>query len=218
MSYFNLQTGTKHIRQRFDGFLPVVVDLETSGCIAATDGILEIAVVTLRFNDQGYLQPDTVFACNVEPFPGARIDRRSIEVNGINVAQPFRFALSEEFALKQLFDFVRQTVRYQGCRKALLVGHNAHFDLNFIIAASERWQLRKRNPFHSFTCLDTATLSGLNYGITVLARAAKAAGIRFDHRQAHSAVYDVQVTAKLFCQIVNHFDLQNWGGMLPPKF
>lgn len=200
------QVFTKQINQRFDGFLPIVVDLETSGCVAATDAILEIAAVTLRFDEQGHLQLDTTFACNVEPFEGARIDPRSLEVTNINLKQPFRFALTEELALKQLFEFVRQVVRQHQCRKAILVGHNAHFDLNFICTASARWHLRKRNPFHSFSCFDTATLSGLNYGITVLARAAKAAGISFDHNQAHSAVYDAQITAKLFCKIVNQFD------------
>jgi ribonuclease T len=39
----------------------------------------------------------------------------------------------------------------------------------------------------------------------VLARAAIAAGLGWDETQAHSASYDAEVTADLFCDAVNRY-------------
>ena len=41
--------------------------------------------------------------------------------------------------------------------------------------------------------------------VITLAKAAKAAGIEFDSGQAHSAIYDAERTADLFCNIVNRW-------------
>jgi ribonuclease T len=63
----------------------------------------------------------------------------------------------------------------------------------------------KRNPFHPFSSFDTATLCGVAYGQTVLSRAVKAAGLIWDEESAHSAAYDAEITADVFCDIVNRF-------------
>jgi ribonuclease T len=191
------------LRNRFDGFLPVVIDLETSGCVSATDGLLELAAVLVNFDEQGLLKPGELYACHIMPFPGARLDPKALAVNRIDPGHPFRFAIDESQALSELFSFVRQALKTTGCRRAILTGHNAHFDLGFLQAAIQRCDLRKKSPFHSFSCLDTATLAGLMYGKTVLAKALGAAKIPFDHNEAHSAIYDAQCTAQLFCKIVN---------------
>ncbi len=47
------------------------------------------------------------------------------------------------------------------------------------------------------------TLGALAYGQTVLSRAVQAAGLDWDESQAHSAVYDAERTAELFCTIIN---------------
>jgi ribonuclease T len=63
----------------------------------------------------------------------------------------------------------------------------------------------KRNPFHPFSCFDTATLAGVAYGQTVLSRAALAAGLDWESESAHSATYDAERTADIFCAICNQF-------------
>lgn len=199
-----------NLAQRFRGFLPVVVDVETAGFNAYTDALLEIAAVTLTIDDAGQLVPESTFACHVEPFPGANLDPRSLEFTGIDPYHPFRMAVSERVALERVFAPVRERVKQHGCTRAILVGHNPFFDLGFIKAAVERTANRK-NPFHSFTTFDTATLAGLAYGQTVLARAAAACGIEWDHARAHSAVYDAERTAELFCAIVNRWDSLSGG-------
>jgi ribonuclease T len=190
--------------ERFRGFMPVVVDVETGGFDAERDALLEIAVVTLGMDGEGYLHPRPPVFTHVEPFPGARIDPRSLEITGIDPDNPLRGALSERQALDHVFNPVRQAMRESECQRAVLVGHNAAFDLAFLNAAVRRCG-HKRNPFHPFSCFDTATLSGLAYGQTVLSKAVQAAGHTFDGREAHSAIYDAERTAELFCAIVNRW-------------
>ncbi|WP_090355642.1 ribonuclease T [Dyella sp. 333MFSha] len=189
---------------RFRGFLPVIVDVETGGFDSERDALLEIAVVAVTMEPSGLLVPQPAVAANVEPFPGANIDPRSLEITGIDPDHPFRGALPERQALDHVFNAVREAVKASECQRAVLVGHNAAFDLAFLNAAVRRVG-HKRNPFHPFSCFDTATLGGLAYGQTVLSKAVLAAGIPFDSREAHSAIYDAERTAELFCEIVNRW-------------
>ncbi|HEX5789094.1 MAG TPA: ribonuclease T [Woeseiaceae bacterium] len=189
---------------RFRGFLPVIIDVETGGFNCRTDALLEIGAVIVGFDDSGELVRRETIRHHVRPFPGANLELASLAVNGIDPDHPLRPALDERDALGRLFREVRRAIRENGCSRAILVGHNAHFDLGFINEAILRCGI-KRNPFHPFSCFDTATLCGVAFGQTVLSRAAKAAGIPFDEGAAHSAAYDAEVTAEVFCQIVNRF-------------
>ena len=201
----------KHpLAERFRGFLPVVIDVETGGFNARTDAILEIAATALTMDDDGHLRPDATIDFHVEPFPGANLEPAALEFTGIDPLHPERNAQPEMIVFDELFKFVRSKVKYHNCTRAVLVGHNAHFDLNFLLAGSERCNI-KRNPFHPFSVFDTATLSGLAFGHTVLARACQLANIDFNNAEAHSAAYDAEKTAELFCCIVNRWrELGGW--------
>ena len=190
------------ISVRFRGYLPVVVDVETAGFNAQTDALLEIAAVILRMDDDGDLQRTATISCHVEPFEGANLDPKALAFNGIDPHHPFRQALTEKAALDHVFKPIREAVKASGCKRAILVGHNAFFDLGFINAAVERTAY-KRNPFHPFSTFDTVTLAGLAFGQTVLARSVIAAGLPWDGEEAHSAIYDTEKTADLFCSVVN---------------
>lgn len=191
--------------QRFRGYLPVIVDLETGGFDAKTNALLEIAAVLLDMDETGRITPTDTVACHVIPFEGSKLDQAALEFNGIDPYHPFRLAVDEKEALKTVFEQVRNAVKSNQCTRAILVGHNPAFDIAFLNAAVDRTRT-KRNPFHPFGTFDTATLGGLAYGQTVLARAAKAAGLEWDAEQAHSAKYDARMTAELFCRIVNRWE------------
>jgi len=190
---------------RFRGFLPVVVDVETGGFDPKRDALLEIAAVTIRMASDRRLEPAETLACHVAPFPGANLDPKALEFNRIDPDHPFRDAKDEREALRMLFGPIRKAVKASGCNRAILVGHNAAFDLNFLNAAVERTQC-KRNPFHPFSTFDTVSLAGLAYGHTVLAKSAQLAGLSWSNSEAHSAIYDAQKTAELFCRVVNRWD------------
>jgi ribonuclease T len=194
----------KGIADRFRGFLPVVIDVETGGFNPATDALLEISAVLVQLNDAGDLQLGEQSRYLVKPFPGANLEPASLQVTGIDPYHPLRADLDEDEALRRVFREVRREVREHQCKRAVLVGHNSFFDLQFLNAAVERSQI-KRNPFHPFSSFDTATLSGVAFGQTVLARAVEAAGLTWDESRAHSALYDAEMTAKIFCEIVNRF-------------
>ncbi len=198
---------------RFRGYLPVVIDVETAGFNAQTDALLEIAAVTLTMDDDGNLLIDESYEFNVEPFAGANLEKAALDFTGIDPYNPLRGAIPEEEALEKIFKPIRKAVKSHQCKRAILVGHNASFDHGFVTAAAERCDI-KRNPFHPFSTFDTATLAGLAFGHTVLAKSCDLADIDFDGKQAHSALYDTMKTAELFCTIVNRWkDLGGWQMM-----
>ena len=195
---------------RFRGFLPVVVDVETGGFNSETDALLEIGAVILSINEQGRLTPGFSLFHSIIPFQGANIEQAALDITGIDPNDPYRTATNEKEALTSFFNDINDAVKSEYCSRAVLVGHNAHFDLGFLNTAIKRNNIKK-NPFHGFTCFDTATLSGLAYGQTVLAKACKSAQIEFNSDKAHSAIYDAEKTAELFCAIVNKWnDLGGW--------
>ncbi|WP_299179623.1 ribonuclease T [uncultured Neptuniibacter sp.] len=195
---------------RFRGFLPVVVDVETAGFNSRTDALLEIAAVTLTMDENGFLIIDQSFEAQVEPFEGANLERSALDFTGIDPYDPDREAVPEREALEEIFKPVRKSIKAHDCKRAVLVGHNASFDQGFVNAAANRADI-KRNPFHPFSTFDTATLAGLAFGQTVLAKACQVAGIDFDGKKAHSALYDTMKTAELFCIIVNRWkELGGW--------
>lgn len=198
---------TRPIANRFRGFLPVVVDVETAGFNAKTDALLEIAAIILEMDKEANLQIASTHHFHVKPFEGANLEQEALAFNQIDPYHPFRFAITEKEALTSVFRSIRHAIKDNHCSRAILVGHNAFFDLGFINEAAKRCGI-KRNPFHPFSCFDTVSLAGLMYGQTVLARAAKAAGLDWDNSSAHSANYDAERTASLFCKIVNTWSQQ----------
>lgn len=200
----NEKKAKSPIAQRFRGFLPIVIDVETGGFNPNTDALLEIAGVLVEMQEDGTLKRGETWRYHVQPFPGANLEAASLAVNGIDPFHPLRPALPEKEAMTRLLGDIRRAVKDNGCNRAVLVGHNAYFDLNFLNAVIARCDI-KRNPFHPFSCFDTATLGGVALGQTVLAKAAMAAGMEWDSNEAHSAAYDAERTADLFCMICNRF-------------
>lgn len=198
----------KQLNKRFRGYLPVVIDVETAGFNAQTDALLELAAISVHYNDEGLLAPHEQWHYHIKPFEGANLDPKALEFNGIMPDHPFRLALPEAEALQDLFHKINDALDEAKCQRAILVGHNAAFDLSFLQAAVARTGIKK-SPFHAFSCLDTASLSAVAFGQTVLAKSLKAANIPFDLSLAHSALYDADRTTLLFCDIVNRWDRAN---------
>ncbi|CEG59062.1 ribonuclease T [Legionella fallonii] len=197
------------IKERFRGFLPVVVDVETAGIEPKKNALLEMCIVLIDMDEQGLFHRSNSYFEHILPFEGAELDEKSLAFNQIDPYQPLRFAIDEKSALERLFKPINEALKKTHCQRAVLVGHNAWFDLLFVKEAIKRTGVK--SPFHAFTCFDTATLGGLIYGQTVLAKAAKAARIPFDPNEAHSAIYDAEKTADLFCSMIN-----TWRKMVQP--
>ncbi len=199
-----MEVESTPLGNRFRGYLPVVVDIETAGFNAKKNPLLEIAAVIVEPDNEGNLEIREKHSCNIVPFKNSELDEAALKFNGIDPYHPFRMAVDENEALKKIFTPIKKAVKRNECSRAILVGHNPAFDIAFLNAAVNRCQI-KRSPFHPFSCFDTATLGGLVYGQTVLAKVAQAAGLDWDSDKAHSALYDAEKTAELFCIIVNRW-------------
>ncbi len=202
--------ATTHlIKDRFRSYLPVVIDVETGGFEAGKHALLEVAAVIIKMDEYGKLQPGTTVHQHIIPYEGLELDKAALEFTGIDPHNPLRQAVSEQLALTEVFKAIRAEIKASQCKRAIMVAHNAAFDQAFIKASVERNKL-KRDPFHPFSNLDTVSLAALAYGQTVLARACQSAEIDFNPKEAHSALYDAQKTAELFCTIINKW--QTLGG------
>ncbi len=194
--------------KRFRGYLPVVVDIETAGFNAKKHALLEIAAVLVEFDNNSDLTLTERYSTHVIPFKNAELDEAALKFNGIDPHHPFRMAVEELEALQLLFNPIAKALKRNNCKRAILVGHNPAFDIAFLNAAIQRTKI-KRSPFHPFSTFDTATLGGLAYQQTVLSKIVQTAGLTWEDEKAHSALYDAEKTAELFCLIVNrwkHFE------------
>ena len=192
------------LAQRFRGYLPVIIDIETAGFNPKKNALLEIAAVIVEINSHHQLEVTERYTTHVVPFKNSELDPAALKFNGIDPHHPFRMAIDEKEALELLFKPIKLAVKRNECTRAILVGHNPAFDIGFLNAAIHRTQI-KRSPFHPFSTFDTATLGGLAYQQTVLAKIARAAGLDWDNEKAHSALYDAEKTAELFCKIINRW-------------
>jgi len=195
----------KHpLNERFRSYLPVIIDIETAGFDAKKNPLLEIAAVIVEYNEHQELIITESHSAHIIPFENSILDPSALKFTGIDPYHPFRMAITEKEALSKLFTPIKKAVKRNECTRAILVGHNPTFDITFLNAAIERTKF-KRSPFHPFSSFDTATLGGLMYKQTVLAKIGKEAGIEWDNELAHSALYDAQQTAEIFCKIVNRW-------------
>jgi ribonuclease T len=165
---------------------------------------LEIAAVLVEFDGNRDLVITERYSTHVTPFKNAELDEAALKFNGIDPHHPFRMAVEEQDALQLLFEPIAKAIKRNNCKRAILVGHNPAFDIAFLNAAIHRTKI-KRSPFHPFSTFDTATLGGLVYQQTVLSKIVQAAGLTWEDEKAHSALYDAEKTAELFCLIVNRW-------------
>jgi len=192
------------LNERFRGYLPIIIDIETAGFDAKKNPLLEIAAVIVEYDGNQNLITSETHAAHIIPFENSILDPSALKFTGIDPYHPFRMAVTEKEALNKLFKPIKQAVKRNKCTRAILVGHNPTFDITFLNAAINRTKI-KRSPFHPFSSFDTATLGGLMYKQTVLAKIGKEAGMAWDNEQAHSALYDARQTAEIFCKIVNRW-------------
>jgi ribonuclease T len=211
-----MTTSETPLDKRFRGYLPVVVDIETAGFNAKKHAMLEIAAVIVEFDGNQDLVITERYSTHVIPFKNAVLDEAALKFNGIDPYHPFRMAVEEQEALRLLFTPIHKAIKRNHCKRAILVGHNPAFDIGFLNAAIQRTQI-KRSPFHPFSSFDTATLGGLVYQQTVLSKIIQSAGLAWDDKKAHSALYDAEKTAELFCLIINRWKQMEASGISTEK-
>ena len=125
-SFIDNLNQAQSLANRFRGFLPVVIDVETGGFEASQHALLEIAAVTLEMNDEGQLCRQETVSAAVLPHPDLVVEQSALDFTGIDLNDPGRQAIPEKEALRQVFEKVRLGVRENDCTRAVVVAHNAH--------------------------------------------------------------------------------------------
>ena len=143
-----MDTPAIPLAQRFRGYLPVIVDIETSGFNPKKNALLEIAAVIVELNSNNELEITERYSTHVVPFKNSELDAAALKFNGIDPYHPFRMAIDEKDALDMLFKPIKQAVKRNDCTRAILVGHNPAFDIGFLNAAIQT-NTNKTQPFSS---------------------------------------------------------------------
>ena len=158
----------------------VVFDIETTGFSAKSDRIIEIGAVKV---EKGKITDRFSTFVNPEiPIP-FRIEK----LTSINDSMVIDAPKIEE-VLPKFMEF---------CKGAVMVAHNADFDMSFISANCERQGLDC-----DFTIVDTVAMSRyliIGLGRYKLDNVAKALGIVLEHH--HRAVDDAECTALIFLKL-----------------
>ncbi len=158
----------------------VVFDLESTGLSSRYDRIIEIGALRIR---QGAIVDRLSMLINPED---VIISQAASDVSGITMAmvkdQP-TFAESKDKILRFFKD-------------AIVVSHNAPFDMGFMVAAFDRFNLSFKPPV-----IDTLTLSRYLYADANshrLGALAKRLGITYEEDKAHRAIYDAEVLVSIW--------------------
>lgn len=171
-------TGRKN--QGLDGSF-VVFDIETTGFSPVHDRIIEIGAVKVEKGEikerfSSFVNPDVPIPLEIEKLTGIH--------DGMVVDAP----MIEE-ALPHFLEF---------CQDAVLVAHNASFDMSFIIENTHRLGLKKE-----FTYVDTVGIARLllpHQAKHKLDAVAKTLGISLENH--HRAVDDAGATAEIFLKFI----------------
>ena len=171
-------TGRKN--QGLDGSF-VVFDIETTGFSPVHDRIIEIGAVKVEKGEikerfSSFVNPDVPIPLEIEKLTGIH--------DGMVVDAP----MIEE-ALPHFLEF---------CQDAVLVAHNASFDMSFIIENTHRLGLKKE-----FTYVDTVGIARLllpHQAKHKLDAVAKTLGISLENH--HRAVDDAEATAEIFLKFI----------------
>ncbi|MCL2579170.1 MAG: PolC-type DNA polymerase III [Oscillospiraceae bacterium] len=160
----------------------IVFDLETTGLSGSSDRIIEIGAVRLRGGEiverfRSFVDPERTLSAEI------------IKITGIT-DQMLEGAPGEKAAVAAFFDFI-------GSADAVMVAHNAGFDMSFLRAAARRSDIK-----HTLTAIDTVPIARAlfkdlkRYSLDSLVKHFKLGD--FNH---HRADADAGVLAQIFLRI-----------------
>ncbi len=159
----------------------VVFDIETTGFSPVTNRIIEIGAVKVAGGEitdrySTFVNPDVPIPFEIE------------KLTGINDNMVIDSPMIEEI-LPQFLAF---------CEDAVLVAHNANFDMSFIIENAKRLDMERE-----FTYLDTLGLARMLFPSQnkhTLDAMAKILGVSLENH--HRAVDDAEATAQIFVKLL----------------
>ena len=169
----------------------VVLDTETTGLDSETDHLVEIASVKVI---EGKIVDE--FQCLVKC--EAELPQVIRDLTGLTDEDLEKGGISVSQAISYLFDFIGD---------AWIVGHNAAFDIRFLLKACE---INGISPLH-FKAMDTVSIardvlgsSVANYRLETLAR-----HFGISEKQSHRALPDARLTASLYIKLNEKLDSAN---------
>ncbi|MGM9913373.1 PolC-type DNA polymerase III [Floccifex sp.] len=162
----------------------VVFDLETTGLSQRLDKIIEFGAVKMQHRE--VIETKQVFINPKRTIPANISNLTNIHQSDVDKAQPI------EVVLPELLDFIGD---------AILVAHNATFDVGFMNAACRDCGYDEiTNPVIDTLPLAYALLDTKRYNLGAVCRHY---GVGYDGEGAHRADYDARVLSQVLCHMMN---------------
>ncbi len=180
----------------FNNFLPIVIDIETSGFDFKKNAILEVALVIIETNKNNKFKIKNKINYQIKPFRESKININNLSFIKIIPSSILRFSISEYEFIDNIYKLT------QNNKKILFIGHNIFFDISFVKELIKRTNYNK-TIMHDFIFIDTASISSIIYKESSLTKILTKAKINFKYNLLHSAIYDAEKTVELLCKILN---------------
>lgn len=164
----------------------VIFDLETTGLSNRLDEIIEFGAVKMK--DREVIDRKQLFVNPKRSIPAHISSLTHINQSDVDAAKP----------IEDVFDDLKQWIG-----DAVLVAHNATFDVGFMNAAARK--LGK--PEFSNPVIDTLPLAHamLDLKRYRLGNVCRHYGVKYDGEGAHRADYDAEVLSQVLCHMLNAY-------------
>jgi len=180
------------------------LDIETTGVDPEQHGIIEIAAKIF-----GEAREFNSFCRHEGP-----VDLEALKYN-----KAFKNTMTPKYEEKELLEeFCYHLLNLEEKKPFILCGQNIHFDFNFIKTRLKKYGVTGVESLISYRMLDIFTLSktALDLGLIKtnnnslsLNEVAKALGIEVQDNKLHQALYDVELSEKVYKGLLIIFGEQN---------
>lgn len=185
------------------------IDLETTGLSPKRNGVLEIGAVIEYSN----VCEEFLFRCR--PFEGDVITQAALDVNKLTEEKISSFPSPLKAHGDLVTHLSRHVDRYNKRDKLFFIAYNANFDSQFLReffkkAGDEYYGSYFWHPFIDVMTMTALRLMNVRHEMSSfhLDDAARRVGIAVDEEKRHGAMYDIELTRKLYYSNLEYFGME----------
>lgn len=180
------------------------IDVETIGLDSDKNGIIQIGgIIEIDGKEKERIN------LSICPFPNDIIDDRALEVNRMTKDEILAFPPPADAYRALTRTMLKYISKFDRSDKFHFVGYNSRFDDDFLRSWFKKCDDDYYGSYFYWPAIDVANVAAIKFMDTrgvfanfKLMTVARAAGIEIDNNKAHDAMYDIEITKKLFYKLI----------------